>query len=71
MTIKQDASATLTTANQHKQRISYVGGMLCDRLNEGLDNASIDVEKVITGHARFPWHTSRDDNQVSTLQGSC
>ena len=33
-----------------------------------LDNASIDVEKIITGHTRLPGDTSWNDNEVSSFK---
>lgn len=36
---------------------------------KAFDNASIDVEQVISGHAWFAGHTGRDYDYISTLQG--
>lgn len=41
-----------------------IGAALCNAFTEGLDNSSIDVEKVIPCHSRLPWHTSRYDYKV-------
>lgn len=41
---------------------------LGDNLDEALDDAGVDVEKIITGHARFSWDTSRNDDDVRILE---
>ncbi|KAJ0884514.1 hypothetical protein HanPSC8_Chr10g0434581 [Helianthus annuus] len=33
-----------------------------------LNNASIDVEKIITSHTRLPRYTGRNNNNISTFQ---
>lgn len=33
--------------------------MLCDALNEGLDDTGVDFEEVITGHTRLTWRTGQ------------
>ncbi len=50
--------------------IKYLGAVLGAGFCQALDNASIDVEQVITSHARLAGHSSRDDNQVRIFQGS-
>ena len=45
----------------------YHWGVLGDGLSQGLHDAGVDVEQVVTGHARLAGHSSRDDHQVSTL----
>lgn len=32
-----------------------LGGVLCDALDEALDDTSVDLEKIITGHAGLAW----------------
>ena len=44
--------------------------MLGDGLANGLNNTGVDVEEILAGHARLPWHTSRNENHVSTLEGT-
>lgn len=41
-----------------------LGGELGNALDEIPDNAGVDLEQVITGHARLPGNTSRDDNNI-------
>jgi hypothetical protein len=48
----------------------YLGAVLGNALCQGLHDAGVDVEQVVTGHAGLARHSSRDDHQVSTLQ-SC
>ena len=50
---------------------AHLGGMLRGSLNQCLHNASIDVEEIVTGHARLSRDTSWDDNQVSIFHCSC
>lgn len=40
-----------------------------DRGAEGLDDAGIDVEEIVTSHARLSWDAGGDDNHVGSLQG--
>lgn len=46
-----------------------VGADLCDRLAETADDAGVDVEEVVAGHARLARHSSRDDDEVAPLEG--
>ena len=48
----------------------YLGAELGNALSQGLHDAGVNVEQVVTGHAGLTRHSSRDDHQVSTLQ-SC
>lgn len=49
-------------------RDAYVGAVLSDGGAEGLNNAGVDVELVVPGHAGFPRHPGRDDHDVRPLQ---
>lgn len=33
-----------------------LGAVLCDTLDESLDNAGIDLEEIVTGHAGLAWY---------------
>ena len=47
---------------------AYLGAVLGNLLSQLLDDASVDVEEVVTGHAWLAWHSGRDHHQVSTCQ---
>lgn len=49
-------------------QIAGIGRHLGSSLSNGLDNASVDIEEVITGHARLAGHTGRDDDDIAALQ---
>ena len=38
--------------------------LYCNAFTEGLDNYSIDVEKIIPCHSRLPWNPRRYDHKV-------
>lgn len=42
--------------------------VLGDGSTKVLDNSSINVEKVVTGHTRLPWYTSWNDNEISSFK---
>lgn len=46
----------------------HVGSVLGDRLHQRLNDASVGVEQVVTGHARLAGHASRNNDEISTLQ---
>ena len=46
---------------------THIWGSLGTGLCKGLDDAGVDVEEVVTGHARFSGNTSWDDDQL----GAC
>jgi hypothetical protein len=46
-----------------------LGGDLSSNLDEALDNAGVDLEQVITGHAGLARNASGDDNDVRILEG--
>jgi hypothetical protein len=37
-------------------------------LGKVTNNGSISIEEVITGHSRFPWHSSRNNYNFCSLQ---
>lgn len=43
--------------------------VLGDGGGERLDDTSIDVEEIVTGHSGLTWHTGRDNYDVASLQG--
>ena len=45
-----------------------VGAVLCNCGAKWFNNASINVEEIITGHARLSWNTSRNDDNIGSLQ---
>lgn len=47
--------------------IDYLRAVLGDGDAKVLDNASINVEKIITGHARLPRDTSWNNDEVSSF----
>mmetsp|Transcript_15307 Transcript_15307/g.33140 ORF Transcript_15307/g.33140 Transcript_15307/m.33140 type:complete len:218 (-) Transcript_15307:241-894(-) len=59
-------------------RVDWVGddgddslrGILAHSLNQGLHDASVGVEQVISGHPRLAWDTSGNDDEVSALEAS-
>ena len=44
------------------------GAEVGDALDQALDDAGVDLEEVVAGHAGFPGDTSRDEDDVATLQ---
>lgn len=48
---------------------SYVGAVFGDGSAKGLNDASIDVEEIIAGHARLAGDAGGDDDDVRILQG--
>ena len=53
---------------QKNQSNTHVGAVLGESNAERFDNASIDFEESITRHSGLPGHTSRDDNNIRSLQ---
>ena len=49
-------------------QIAGIGRHLGGGLSNCLNNAGIDVEEVVTGHARLARHAGRDDNHIASLQ---
>lgn len=47
---------------------AYMRAILCNSCAKRLNNTSINVEQIITGHTRFPWHTSWNNDNISSLQ---
>jgi len=47
-----------------------LGGDLSSDLDQALDDAGVDVEQVVTGHARLAGNTGGDDDDVGILEGS-
>ena len=45
-----------------------MGGMVSSCRDEGFYYSSVDVEEVITTHARFSGDTSRDDHKVNAFE---
>lgn len=43
-----------------------VWSILSNASNQVLDNASVNLEKIVSGHAWLSWDTSRNDNNVGT-----
>lgn len=52
----------------HKGDGAHVGAVLGDSSDEGLHNASVDVEEVIAGHAGLAGHACGNDHEVTALQ---
>ena len=48
---------------------AHIWGGLGTGLCKGLDDAGVDVEEVVTGHARFPGHACWDDHQLGACDG--
>jgi hypothetical protein len=44
---------------------AHLRAVLCCCTNQVLDNASIDVEKIITGHARLAGNTCAEEDSKS------
>jgi hypothetical protein len=51
-----------------QQTVAHVGAVLRARLCQSLDNAGVDVEEVVAGHARLAGHAGRDDDQLGAGQ---
>jgi len=47
---------------------AYMWAVLGDGSAKVLDNSSINVEKIVTGHTRLPWYTSWNDNEISSFK---
>ena len=45
-----------------------VGSIFRNSSSEVTNNRSVGVEEVIAGHARFAWNTSRNDNDLDTIE---
>lgn len=43
-----------------------IWSILSNASNQVLDNASVNLEQIVSGHARLSWDTSWDDNNVGT-----
>ncbi len=50
--------------------LGHLRAVLGHGLCQVLHDSSVDVEQVVTCHARLARHSSRDDHKISTLQ-SC
>ena len=48
--------------------VAYLGAVLCNLDGQLLDDAGVDVEQVVAGHAGLAGNSGRDDHQVSALQ---
>jgi hypothetical protein len=46
-----------------------VGGDLSSGLDQALDNAGVDLEEVVSGHAGLAGNAGRDDDDVGILEG--
>jgi hypothetical protein len=49
-------------------RDAYVGAVLGDGSAQRLNDAGVDVEEVVPGHAGLPGHSCGDDDDVGALQ---
>uniref|UniRef100_A0A2P2M1W4 Malate dehydrogenase n=1 Tax=Rhizophora mucronata TaxID=61149 RepID=A0A2P2M1W4_RHIMU len=46
------------------------GAALGNPFTKSSNNPSINVEKIIPSHSRFPWHTSRNDYKVHSCEST-
>lgn len=46
-----------------------LGARCCDACCEIADDTRVDLEEIVTRHARLTWHAGRDDDEVSILEG--
>ena len=51
-----------------RARDAYVGAVLGDGSAEPLNDAGVDVEEVVPGHAGLPGYPGGDDDDVGSLQ---
>jgi hypothetical protein len=50
------------------KRESYVGSIIGDCFHEASHDAGVDVEQIVSRHARLAGHACGDDNEVHILQ---
>ena len=47
---------------------THLGAVLAAGLHQALDDAGVDLEEVVAGHARLAGHARRDDDNVAALE---